>query len=88
MTSYYDTLPTTSRSNLRVLLLNVSLGSSLLSLADIMLLLSLQLSITVTSNACNSTLDGTSGTVGNTRAEVVELALSFLGLAFGVLLLT
>jgi hypothetical protein len=36
-----------------------------LSLANIMLLLSLQLCITVAGNACNDTLDGTGGTVGD-----------------------
>lgn len=51
--------------NLRVLLLNISLSTPLLSLANIMLLLSLQLCVTVAGNACNDTLDGTGGTVGD-----------------------
>jgi hypothetical protein len=45
--------------------LNISLSTPLLSLANIMLLLSLQLCITVAGNACNDTLDGTGGTVGD-----------------------
>lgn len=51
--------------NLRVLLLDSSLSTSLLSLANIMLLLSLQLCVAVAGNACNGTLDGTGGTVGD-----------------------
>jgi hypothetical protein len=51
--------------NLRVLLLDSSLSTSLLSLANIVLLLSLQLCVAVAGNACNGTLDGTSGTVGD-----------------------
>jgi hypothetical protein len=66
--------------------LNVDLSASLLSLADIMLLLSLDLSLAVTGNASNGALNSASGTVGDTRAEVVELTLGFLAFAFGVLL--
>jgi hypothetical protein len=51
-----------------------------------MLLLGLELSLAVTGNACNRTLNSTGGTVCDTRAEVVELTLGFLGFAFGVLL--
>ena len=51
--------------NLRVLLLDSSLSTPLLSLANIMLLLSLQLCVTVAGKACNDTLDGTGGTVGD-----------------------
>jgi hypothetical protein len=72
--------------NLRVLLLNISLSTALTRLADIMLLLSLQLCVAVAGNACNDTLDGTGGTVGDARAEVVELTLGFLAFAFGILL--
>jgi hypothetical protein len=86
----YHTLPNPMSHhpplNLRVLLYNVVLGATLLSLADIMLLLSLQLCVTVTGKTCNGTLDGTSCTISDARAEVVELTLSLLGLAFGVLL--
>jgi hypothetical protein len=73
-------------ANLRILLLDIVLSTSLLSLANIMLLLSLQLCVSITSNTRNGALDGTSSTVCNTRAEVVELTLGFLAFAFGVLL--
>jgi hypothetical protein len=72
--------------NLRVLLLDIRFGTSLLGLSNIMLLLSLQLRIPITGNTCDGSANGTSHTVCNTRAKVVELALGFLTLAFSVLL--
>jgi hypothetical protein len=62
------------------------LSTSLLGLANIVLLLSLQLCVSVAGNTGNGTLDSASSTVCNTRAEVVELTLGFLAFAFGVLL--
>ena len=51
-----------------------------------MLLLRANLSITIASDTRNSSTDGTRNSVGDAGTEVVELALGFLGFAFGVLL--
>lgn len=71
-----------------MLLLNISLRTSLLRLARIMLFLSLQLRLAVSSHTCDSTTDSTSDTVRDAGAEVVELALSFLALTGSVLFLS
>lgn len=57
-----------------------------MGLANIMLLLSLQLRIPITSDTSGGAANSTSDTVCDARAEVVELALGFLGFAFSVLL--
>lgn len=81
-----DMTPLT-RDLLWVLLLDISLRTTLLRLADIVSLLSGKLGITVTSDTSDSSLDGASDTVGYTASEVVDLALSFLSFARSVLLL-
>jgi hypothetical protein len=67
--------------------LDISLSSTLLRLADVVSLLGGKLSIAVTGNTSNSALDGASHAIGNTTGEVIDLALSFLCLARGILLL-
>lgn len=64
------------------------LGTTLLSLADIVLLLVLGPSRGVTSDAGESTADSARNTVSNAGAEVVQLALGLLLLALEVLLAT
>lgn len=71
---------------LSILLLDVVLSTTLLGLANVMLLLSLELGITITSNTSDRSAHGTADSVGDTRAKVVELTLSLLALALGVLL--
>jgi hypothetical protein len=51
-----------------------------------MLFLGLQLCVPITSDTSDGSANGTSDTVCDTRAEVVELTLSFLTLALSVLL--
>jgi len=72
------------RENLSFLL-NVYFCTALLSLADVVLLLSLDLSFTITSNASDSTTYGTSNTIANTRTQVVQLSLSLLSLTSKIL---
>ena len=62
------------------------LSTSLLSLADIMFILCLQLSLSITSNTRNSSANSTTDSVRNARSVVAELSLCFLAFAFGVLL--
>jgi hypothetical protein len=71
-----------------VLLLYIRLRTSLLRLSDVVLVLGSSLGLTVAGNTSNGASNGTSNTVGNTASEVVDLALGFLALACGVLLLT
>jgi hypothetical protein len=73
-------------TDLRVLLLNIVLGTSLLRLPNIMLLLSLQLRIPITSDTSDCTTNGTSNPVCDSGTEIIELALGFLAFSFGVLL--
>ncbi|KAH0358278.1 hypothetical protein KCU83_g402, partial [Aureobasidium melanogenum] len=70
------------------LLVKVGLNTTLLSLALIVLGLVLGLVGLIASNASNSTTDGARNTVGDTRTQVVELALGLLLLALLVLLST
>jgi hypothetical protein len=72
--------------NLRVLLLDIRLSTSLLGLANVMPFLGLQLCVPITSDTSDASANGTSDTVCDTSAEVVKLTLSFLTLAFSVLL--
>ena len=73
-------------TDLRVLLPNVVLGTSLLRLPNIMLLLSLQLRIPITSDTSGCASNGTSNAVCDSGTEIIELALGFLAFSFGVLL--
>lgn len=73
---------------LRVLLHNVVLSTSLLGLANIVLVLSLLLSNAVTSQAGDSTSNSSTDTVCDTGSVVIELSLSFLAFASGVLFLS
>jgi len=50
------------------------------------LLLRLQLRLATAREASNSTTHRASDAVRNTAAEIIQLALRFLGLAFGILL--
>jgi hypothetical protein len=59
----------------------------LLRLSNIMLILRLLRRISITRKTSNSTSYRASDTVRNPRAEIVELALGFLGFALGVLFL-
>jgi len=77
---------THQRTHLRILLLNIRLGTSLLCLPNIMLVLRRSLCITITSDSRNCTTDCTSNTVCDAGAEIVELTLGFLGFTFSVLL--
>jgi hypothetical protein len=70
------------------LLLDISLRTPLLRLADIVSVLGSSLGLTVTSKTGDSASNCTSDAVGDTASEVIELALGFLALACGVLLLT
>lgn len=70
------------------LLVEVGLNTTLLSLALVVLGLIFCLVSTVASDASNSTTDSARDAVGNTRAQVVELALGLLLLALLVLLST
>ncbi|KAG9533602.1 hypothetical protein KCU93_g244, partial [Aureobasidium melanogenum] len=70
------------------LLVKVGLNTALLSLALIVLGLVLGLVGSVACDAGNSATDGARNTVGDTRAQVVELALGLLLLALLVLLST
>lgn len=70
------------------LLLYIRLGTPLLRLADVVSVLSGSLGLAVASNARDGAPDSTSDPVGDTTGEVVDLALRFLALAGGVLLLT
>lgn len=63
------------------------LSTALLSLSGIVLSLSFELGLAVTSDTSKSTLDGTSSTVANATSQVVELALGFLRLALEALFL-
>jgi hypothetical protein len=74
----YHQYPSIAEANLRVLLLNVSLGAPLLCLSLVMLILSLQLSFTITSDTSDSTTDSALCTIRDAGAEVIELALGFL----------
>lgn len=62
------------------------LRTPLLRLPHVMLLLSLQLSLTITRKTSDSSANSTSDAVRDAGAEIVELALGFLTFAFGVLL--
>jgi hypothetical protein len=64
------------------------LGTTLLGLADIMLLLGLELGFTITGKTSDGSTNGTANSVGDTRAQVAELTLSLLTLALGILLST
>jgi hypothetical protein len=79
ITLSYHQYPSIAEANLRILLLNVCLGASLHCLSLVMLILSLQLSFTITSDTSDSTADGALCTVRDAGAEVIELALGFLG---------
>lgn len=70
-----------------ILLLDIQFRTTLLRLARIMLLLGLELGLTVASESGDSTTHGTSQTICSTGAQVVELALRFLGLTAGILFL-
>ena len=70
---------------LRILLLNISLSATLLRLSNIMLLLSLNLRLPITRQASDGSTDSAPNPVRDTTAEVVELALSLLGLALSIL---
>lgn len=74
--------------NLRVLLLDIVLSTTLLALANIVFLLSINLSIAVTSDSSDGSSNSTTDSVADTRGQVVDLALSFLALAGSVLFLT
>jgi hypothetical protein len=71
-----------------VLLLDVSLSTTLLRLANVVSFLSSSLGVTVASQTSDGASDCTSDAVGDPAGKVVELTLSFLALACGVLLLT
>jgi hypothetical protein len=79
ITLSYHQYPSIAEANLRILLLNVCLGASLHCLSLVMLILSLQLSFTITRDTSDSTADGALCTVRDAGAEVIELALGFLG---------
>lgn len=64
------------------------LCTPLLSLAHIMLLLCTQLSLSITRQASNSSIDCALHAVGDTSPEVVELTLGFLALTLEILLAT
>lgn len=63
------------------------LRTPLLRLANIMLLLRIQLCLAITCNTRNSTAYRTRNAVGDAGAEIVDLALGFLGFALGILFL-
>lgn len=77
-----------SATCLRVLLHDIVFRATLLRFANIMLILGLDLGLSITSHAGNSTADSPGDAVGDARAVVVELACSLLAFAFGILLLT
>lgn len=64
------------------------LRTTLLRLSNIMLLLCLQLRISITRDTSNSSTNNTRDAVRDARAKIGELPLSFLPLAFGILLCT
>jgi hypothetical protein len=61
------------------------LCAALLCFAHIVLFLSRSLAIAVTAQASDGTTNGSCDSVADTRGEVVELALGFLGFTLGVL---
>jgi hypothetical protein len=67
------------------LFLDIILCAALLCFADIVLFLSRSLLIAVTGQASDGTTNGSCDSVADTRGEVVELALGFLGFALSVL---
>jgi hypothetical protein len=70
-----------------VLLLDIRLRTTLLRLTNVVPLLSSNLGIAIAGDSSNGALGRASNSVGNTTSEVVDLALSFLSFARGVLLL-
>jgi hypothetical protein len=70
------------------LLLHIRLRTTLLRLANVVSILGSSLGLTVTSKTSGCASNGASDAVGNTTGEVVDLALGFLALACGILLLT
>jgi len=70
-----------------VLFLDIGLRATLLRLANVVPVLSSGLGLAVTSKPRHGALDRTSNAVGDAAGEVVDLALGFLALACGVLLL-
>lgn len=68
------------------LLLNISLGATLLSLASVMLLLVVGLSSLIARQASDGTANGARDTIGHARAKIGELATSLLLLTLEVLL--
>ena len=88
MLNYHTLHHSIPRFHLWVLLLDVGLSTTLLGLANVVLLLSLSRSLTIASQASNSSTDSTSSAVRNASAEVSDLSLSLLLLALCVLLLT
>lgn len=76
----------TSRQPLSILLLNIMLSTTLLSLPNIVLLLSLQLCVPIASDTSEGTTNCTRDTVCDAGAVVVKLTLGFLAFTFGVLL--
>lgn len=75
-------------SHLSILLLDIRLSATLLRLTSIVLILVLELLRPITRDAGNSTTNSTLRTIGNTRSEIIQLALSLLALAGGILLIT
>jgi hypothetical protein len=68
--------------------LDIQLCTPLLRLSCIVLALSLELCLTVTSDSGNGSAQSASDTVRHTGTQVVELALGFLSSAAGILFLT
>jgi hypothetical protein len=64
------------------------LSTSLLGLANVMLILSLDLGLAVASETCNRATNSTRDAVSNTTAVVIELSSGLLTLSLGILLLT
>lgn len=77
-----------SHIDLRVLLLDIMFRATLLSLANIVLILCLELRLTIASDTGHSPSYGSADAVCNTGTIVVELTCSLLALALRVLLLT
>jgi hypothetical protein len=74
--------------DLGVLLLNVNLSTPLARLAYVVLILGLGLGRLVACETCNSRANGARDAVSNARSKVVELTLSLLALASGILFVT
>lgn len=70
---------------LRSLLVKIGLHTALSSLASIVLCLSLDLLIAVASDACDGSTYSATNAIRDTLAQIAELTLSFLALAFLVL---